>query len=159
MQGSGVQIALGPFGFLYRYVNSKWLESCKITHNFADRYVDKALQYRRTMMESIKNPTEKAGGTQQPYVLLFGVAEQTADWTELRNVILQVLMAAQENTAPLISNVFFLLSRNQSVWQRLRAEVSTLKDANHDQASLQGMKYLRNVLNESESLNVYCVGS
>lgn len=153
MLGSGIQIALGPFEFLYRYMDFKWLESCEITHQFAERYVHKALQYRINIANEGSRTKEEAHGTQKTYVLLFGMAEQTGDPVELRNEILQALMAAQETTAALISNVFFLLSRNELIWQRLRKEVIALGDAELDQDLLQGMSYLRKVLNESKHLH------
>jgi len=153
MLGSGIQIALGPFRFLYRYIDSKWLGSCKITHRFAEKYVQKALRYRQIFAEEGSQLRKKAEGTRKPYVLLFGMTEQTDDPIELRNEILQALMAAQETTAALISNVFFLLSRNEPIWQRLRKEVVALGLADLDQETLQGMDYLRNVLNESEHLS------
>ena len=80
------------------------------------------------------------------------MAEQINDKMELRNQILQALMAAQETIAVLISNVFFLLSRHPLVWQRLRKEIIALGDSVLDVDTLQNLKYLRNVLNESESL-------
>lgn len=150
MLGSGIQIALGPFKFLYRYMDSKWLASCKVTHQFAEKYVHKALQHRQTIAKEVSQSEKVSEGTRKPYVLLFGMAEQTDDTVELRNEVLQALMAAQETTAALISNVFFLLSRNEPVWQRLRQEVVALGHADLDQELLQGMDYLRNVLNESE---------
>lgn len=155
MLGSGIQIALGPFKFLYRYMDSKWLGSCKITHQFAEKYVHKALKHRQTIEREVSQPKMEAEGTRKPYVLLFGMAEQTGDSMELRNEILQALMAAQETTAPLISNVFFLLSRHESIWQRLRKEVIALGYADLDQESLQGMNYLRNVLDESEYFSLF----
>ena len=149
MFGSGFQIALGPLKFLYR--DPKWHESCKTTHGFADKYVDKALEYRQSLQSTKRNGTEP-GDRQQRHILLHGMAEQTNDKTELRNQILQALMAAQETTAVLISNVFFLLSRHPLVWQRLRKEIIALGDSVLDVDNLQNLKYLRNVLNESESL-------
>lgn len=91
----------------------------------------------------------------QQHILLHGMAEQTEDRTELRNQILQALMAAQETTSILIRNVFFLLSRHPIVWQRLRREVLLLEDHQKTLDTLQNMKYLRNVLNESESPEQY----
>ena len=64
-------------------------------------------------------------------------------------------MAAQETTSVLISNVFFLLARHPNVWQRLRQEALSLGDDEIGVDTLQKLKYLRNVLNESESLNEY----
>lgn len=136
-------------------MDSKWLGSCKVTHQFAEKYVHKALQHRQTIAKEVSEPEKVAGGTRKPYVLLFGMAEQTGDIVELRNEVLQALMAAQETTAALISNVFFLLSRNEPVWQRLRKEVVAHGHSDLDQEMLQGMDYLRNVLNESEYISLF----
>ena len=155
MFGSGFRIALGPLKFLFR--DSKWPRSCEITHRFADSYVDKALQWRQEGMHLEK--MQSAGGElkdhRQQHILLHGMAEQTEDRTELRNHILQALMATQETTSILISNVFFQLSRHPIVWQRLRREVLLLEDHQITLDTLQNMKYLRNVLNESESPEQY----
>lgn len=89
----------------------------------------------------------------QGHILLHAMAEQTNNKTELRNESLQALMAAQETTAVLISNVFFVLSRHPSVWQQLRVEVLSLMSQELNFDLLQNMKYLRKVLNESERPN------
>ncbi|KAL8965639.1 MAG: hypothetical protein Q9183_003754, partial [Haloplaca sp. 2 TL-2023] len=136
MQGSGIRIALGPVKILYPYFNSGWLKSCKRTHQFADKCVAKALRDRHL-------------SSARPYTLLSGMASQTDDKLTLRNEILQALMAAQETTAALISNVFFLLSRHPSVWNRLRDEVSSAPDPRLDEKSVLNMYYLRNILNET----------
>lgn len=155
MLGSGIRIALGPFKFLYPCLDPKWLQSCNITHQFADKYVHKALRHRQARVEDASQEKEAAAVNRKPYVLLFGMAEQTTDKTQLRNEILQALMAAQGTTAALISNVFFLLSRNEPVWEQLRKEVVALRVEELDQESLQGMKSLRNILNESKHLSSF----
>ena len=152
MFGSGFRIALGPFKFLYR--DPKWLESCKITHKFAEKYVDKALEYRQASQSRAKDSMPKDHTNRQQHILLFAMAEQTDDRTGLRNQILQALMAAQETTAALISNVFFLLARHPITWQRLREEVVSLGDREPDLDLHRNMKYLRNILNESESTQI-----
>lgn len=146
--GSGLRIALGPFKLLFR--DTKWRESCKVTHKFADRYVEKALDYRKKF---ISKSTQSAldQKSDRRHILLYAMAEQTDDRTDLRNQILQALMAAQETTAALISNVIFLLARHPDVWQELRKEVVSLRDTRLDIDVLQSMVYLRNVLNESKS--------
>ena len=150
MQGVGIQIALGPFKILYRLMDPKWWESCKVTHRFADKYVRKALQHRQKIGEGVSINEKEDEVTRKPYVLLSGLAEQTDDPFELRNGMLQALMATQETTAALISNVFVLLSRNQSAWQQLREEVIALGGQTLNADVLLGMRYLRDVLNESE---------
>lgn len=149
MLGSGVQIALGPFKFLYQFMDPKWRESCRTIHLFTDRYVKRALDNRRRSGSKTLSDVESIAPYRQPYCLLFGIAEQTEDQLKLRNEILQAMMAAQETTAALISNVFFLLSRNQPVYQRLREEIFTLSETDLSQEKLQNMPYLSNVLKES----------
>lgn len=147
MFGSGFRIALGPFKFLFR--DRKWLESCKTIHRFVDTYVDMALRSRQELPVGDKLGSGNHDNPQR-HILLHAMAEQTNKKTELRNESLQALMAAQETTAVLISNVFFVLSRHPGVWQQLRVEVLSLKSQELNFDLLQNMKYLRKVLNESE---------
>ncbi|KAL9630576.1 MAG: hypothetical protein Q9164_006344, partial [Protoblastenia rupestris] len=151
MLGSGIRIALGPFKFLYR--DPQWTASCRTTHQFAARYVTKAIAYRKSNLAKENDLPDQEEGRQRRPVLLYAMAEQTDDAETLRNEILQALMAAQETTAALISNVFFLLSRHQSVWRQLRHEVLSLGDCKLEPEVLQGMKFLRNVLNETLRLH------
>lgn len=153
MFGSGFRIALGPLKFLFR--DSKWPRACETTHRFADYYVEKALQWRQDRKHLEKTSSTSGEVRSQQHILLHGMAEQTSDRAELRNQILQALMAAQETTSVLISNVFLLLSRHPAVWQRLRQEALMLEYDEITVESLQNMNYLRNVLNESESLGQY----
>lgn len=145
MYGSGFCIALRPFRFLCR--DSRWPESCKKTHEFGEKYVTKALNYRCEFLSNNGHSREFSDKQRRP-ILLYAMAEQTEDQTELRNRILQALMAAQETTAVLISNVFFLISRHPLVWQQPRTEVLALGERALDIDVLQKMGYLRNVIHE-----------
>lgn len=151
MFGSGFRIALGPFKFLYQ--NSKWRKACKITHAFADKYVQKALEYRQSVMsgtsEDDKAENDTSYFTSQNKPLLYHLALQTSSPLTLRNEILQTLMAAQGTTAALLSNVFFLLTRHPAVYQRLRQEILALGDDEPDFDRLLHLKYLQNILKES----------
>ncbi|KAL8669531.1 MAG: hypothetical protein Q9168_005875, partial [Polycauliona sp. 1 TL-2023] len=152
MFGSGFRIALGPFKFLYR--SSKWREACKTTHEFADKYVQKALEYRHSVMSNtsdtatkdIDDETSSFGSRSKP--LIYHLALQTSSPLTLRNEILQALMAAQGTTAALLSNVFFVLARHPAVWEKLRQEVLALGDEEPDFDRLLHMKYLQNVIKE-----------
>ena len=150
MFGSGFRIALGRFKFLWP--TGQWLESCQTTHKFVDQYVDKALQYRRRLLTETKGGSSaKEGNLSVGQNLIYAMAEQTADRATLRNESLQAMMAAQETTAVLISNVMFLLARHQDVFHRLRNEVLHLDPQNLDLDALQKLTFLRHVLSESES--------
>ena len=146
--GSGVRIALGPFKFLYPYLDPKWLKSCAITHGFIDKHVRTALEHRSLRTSgTLESQSIEKSGRKSP-ILLHALAEQTEDPIELRNEIMQALIAAQETTAALISNVFFLLSRHPSVWQTLRQEVTALGHEELNVDCLQNLEYLDHVLNE-----------
>ena len=150
MFGSGFRIALGRFKFLWP--TGLWLESCQTTHRFVDQYVDKALEYRRRLLIETKGARSvNEGNLSVGQNLIYAMAEQTADRKTLRNESLQAMMAAQETTAVLISNVMFLLARHQDVWHRLRDEVLPLDSQNLDADAVQSVPFLRHVLNESES--------
>ena len=161
MFGCGVQIALGPLKFLFLAAKTKWIKACKTTHRFADKYVDKALDVRQQILVE-KESTLGTPVHRVPRNLLSTMAEQTDDKVELRNQVLQALMAASETTAFLISNAFFQLSRNPPVLQRLRDEVNSLglsKAIELDFEQLSSIKYLRHVLSESKSCIIHPVSS
>ncbi|KAF4634825.1 hypothetical protein G7Y89_g3274 [Cudoniella acicularis] len=139
--GTGMRIALGPLNFLLS--KKKWLRACATSHRFADHYVQKALKYREQFLAG-----KTDWGNSKASILLYNMAEQTGDPIYLRNQILQALMAAQETTANLLGNIFFLISRHPAVFQKLRAQVlSTAGDLDYNK--LMGMKYLQNVINEA----------
>ena len=147
MFGSGFRVALGRFKFLWP--TSKWLRSCKNTQRFIDRYVDKALEHRKEVHS--KDKVVQPGNQSNLKVgqnMLYAMAEQTDDRIVLRNESLQAMMAAQETTAVLVSNVFFLLARHKEVWEHLSNEISSLGMQKPDADTLQGLSYVRNVLNE-----------
>ena len=132
-------------------MDTKWLKSCAVTHKFVDKYVEMALDYRRRQANKTPSSTLREDESKSKPILLHAIAEQTEDTVELRYEILQALMAAQETTATLISNAFFLLSRHIPVWEKLRNEVLAIGDREVDVDCIQGLTYLRQVLNESES--------
>ena len=107
MLGAGIRIALGPFKFLYR--DPKWRESCRSVHQAVERYAIRAIESRQEGKISSVTSTSESQSNRRQHVLLYALAQQTDDKTQLRNEIIQALMAAQETTASLISNVFFFI--------------------------------------------------
>jgi cytochrome P450 len=138
-----MRIAFGPLAFLLP--RKKWYEAIAISHRYADYYVDKALEHRKQFLLG-KRALDVADSS-QGRILLYNIAEKTGDRIYLRNQILQALMAAQDTTANLLGNVFFLLARHAEVWQRLRKEVLLIHDV-LDYNQLIGWKYLQNVFKE-----------
>lgn len=82
-----------------------------VVHNFIDDFVQKALREHRP------------GAKNQSYVLLQALVEDVKDPIQIRDELINILIAGRDTTASLISNVFFVLSRRPDIWRKLREEV------------------------------------
>lgn len=142
----GFRMALGPLQFLHR--SSKWKESNQANQVFIEKYVDRAVT-RKHSTATTQEKTGTAGAKKRP-VLLDAMAEQSSDREKLRNEAIQAFIAAHETTACLISNLFWILARHPEMWAKLRAEAQTLGDGPLNFDGPMVLKYLRNVINESE---------
>lgn len=125
---------LGKLVWILR--NRKFDEACDIVHKFTDEFIHEALQ-----------------GSTKPgrYNLLAELARVCRDPVQIRNELLNVLLAARDTTAGLLSSVFHLLAQNPDVWRKLAREVESLQGQIPDYKALKDMVYLKNVLQESKS--------
>ena len=119
-----------------------------IVYNFMNHFVHKALN-----VEKLNKSKEKASrkGTEDPYIFVDELAERTKDPTKLRSELVQVLLAARDTTASLLSNFWFVLARRPDIFAKLRQEISTLGGKQPTFGQLKEMKYLRNCLQECTS--------
>lgn len=124
-------------------------EACRTVHAFCDGYVAKTLRAREA--EEKISGQEKSGGKER-YIFLNEIAKATKDPRQLRDEMLNVLLAGRDTTAGLLSNTFHALARHPKVWQRLKAEVDTLEGRLPDYECLKNMQYLKWVLNEGEHI-------
>jgi cytochrome P450 len=138
-----LRLRLGPFVWLYR--NKKFDRACVRVHNFIDKFVAKALEYRRENQASGKTTGEKQKGK---YIFMNELSMATDDPIQIRSELLNILLAGRDTTAGLLSNTFHVLARRPDIWARLRSEVDELGGKRPDYETLRGMKYLKNVLNE-----------
>ena len=136
---------VGRNGFLSKFVSKKEFHSdVKYVHEFADRYVQRGLEIRKTY------DLEKANGKEEGerYVFLSELVKQTSDPIQIRSELLNILLAGRDTTASLLSNVWFILARRPDIWEKLQAEVSQLGEELPTFAQIKDMKYLKQVLNE-----------
>lgn len=129
-------------------VNNKEFRDCnKIISGFTNYYVNRALELEPEDLE------KQANGK---YVFLFELVKQTRDPKVLRDQCLNILLAARDTTAGLMSFIFFELARNPEIFRKLRAEVvdafgegdsADLSKMTFE--SLKKLEYLRWVLNET----------
>jgi Cytochrome P450 len=103
--------------------------------------VDEALVLRNS-------PKDAESGQHSQYIFLNELAKETDDREELRDQILNVLLAGRDTTASLLSNMFWELARHPEIYDKLREEISVLKGREPTYEELKDMRYLRFCLNE-----------
>ncbi len=137
---------------LYWLVDSKaFREACAMCHRFIDHYVAIALNPERLAAEKAARVKD---GPKEKYVLLDALAESTQDPIELRDQLLQLLLAGRDTTATLLAFTFWELARHPEVWGKLRAEVLRIFGTEEQGeeitfAKLKGSRYLQYVINET----------
>ena len=144
-QGTILRLRLG--NAMIAHHDQKFKDACKTVHAFADKFVARALDYRNGL---IKAPEKSDEATRAKYIFLNELAQDTQDPTMLSDQIVNMLLAARDTTAGLLSFVFFTLARRPDVWQKLRAEVIEGWEEPMTYETLQKMTYLRYVLQESK---------
>ncbi|KAL9000148.1 MAG: hypothetical protein Q9188_005739 [Gyalolechia gomerana] len=97
-----------------------------------------------------KTDDDDDDGNAQRYTFLYELAKHTGNEKELRDQIINTLIAGRDTTASLMSSTLFILSRRPDVWAKLQAEVTASLDGKTPPTfeQIKDMKYLRFVLHE-----------
>jgi cytochrome P450 len=137
---------------LYWLMDSKaFRRACAMCHRFIDGYVATALNSTRVGAEKDARVTDAA---KEKYVLLDKLVESTQDPIELRDQLLQLLIAGRDTTATTLAFVFGILARQPEAWTKLRAEVLQIFGAEGQGeeitfAKLKSARYVQYVINET----------
>ncbi|KZF23725.1 cytochrome P450 [Xylona heveae TC161] len=107
------------FYWLIHLFSTKYRRACQFCHRFADYFIEENFRQHKEKKPEKSN----SGETYEKYVLLEALAEETQNRKELREHLLQILLAGRDTTASLLSWTFLLLSRHPHVWARLRKEI------------------------------------
>lgn len=140
----------------------QFYRSVKKVHAYVDTHVEKAVQKRLLSQEKVKenNVEEKVTveNVQDDARHIFSkeLAKLTDDRLILRDQLLGIFLAGRDTTAALLANLFFVLSRNIEVWQRLHEEVHSLEGRKPTLSDLKKLKYLNDCVNESSTPTI-CV--
>ncbi|KAG9227957.1 putative cytochrome P450 alkane hydroxylase [Amylocarpus encephaloides] len=139
-----LRIRMGNLSFLQG--GREFTKACKEVHEFFDEIVRKQLEKTepKDAEKSIDSPGKKG-----KYRFLDELIKSTRDPKQLRDELLNILLAGRDTTASLLSNTIHALVRNPKVWRNLRAEINGLDGAKPDYETLRNLKYLKYVLNES----------
>jgi cytochrome P450 len=135
-------------GFLRNFRKDvKGEEAMRICHEFVGQFVDEAVRFRENLDLEKQQADEK-------YVFLHELAKDTKDPRRLRDELLNVLLAGRDTTASLLSNMWFMLSKQPEIFAKLRREVEeTLNGELPTYEQLRSMKYLKYCMNESLRLH------
>lgn len=131
---------------MWTHHDKKFTEACATVHAFADKFVKKALEIRGRKLD-LKD--DKSEGSRKQYVFLNELAQDCNDPVMLSDQIVNMLLAARDTTAGLLSFIFFTLARRPDVWQKLRTEVLEGWEEPMTYEALQRMTYLRYVIQET----------
>ncbi|MCJ1437897.1 hypothetical protein MMC27_007284 [Xylographa pallens] len=126
---------------LYWFIGgSKFREACTSVHTF----VDDIIQQRY-------NSTDTIEGKEERYIFLDAVAKDTRNKVELRDQLLNILLASRDTTACLLTWIFHLLLRYPHVLNKLRKEINLVggHDPTLNRETLKRMTYLANVIKET----------
>ncbi|KAI0010698.1 putative cytochrome P450 alkane hydroxylase, partial [Xylariaceae sp. FL0662B] len=146
-QGTILRLRLG--NLMFAHSDRKFRDSCRTVHEYAEKFVAKALEFRR--QQALLPVTEKTEeyGPRQKYVFLDELAKDTDDPILLRDQIVNMLLAARDTTAGLLAFVFFMLARRPDVWAKLRANVLEHYCEPLTYEAITHMTYLRYVVHET----------
>ena len=128
--------------------DNEFIQACRVVHDFVDKIVNKTLE--RTLSQDAEKFIEGKDEIDR-YVFLKELIKATRDPTQLRDEILNILLAGRDTTASLLSLTFHLLARRPDIFRKLKTEVDQLHGVKPDYETLRSMKYLKYVLNESMS--------
>lgn len=118
----------------------------KLLWNFAERYVNVALKRKQ---ERKACSDDKPATDVKQSNFLDEICERTTNADDIHKGALHLLVAGRDSTASLLSNLWFMLARDQRVWLKLKAEIDTLGGAVPDNEAVRQMPYLRACINES----------
>ncbi|MCJ1243115.1 hypothetical protein MMC30_000312 [Trapelia coarctata] len=126
---------------LYWFIGGrKFRDACSSVHSFVDEIIQRRYKY-----------PEMNQRQEERYVFFDAVAQDAKNKKELRDQLLNVLLAGRDTTACLLSWTFILLLRHPEVLDKLRKEIHSVAGNNTDlqREDLKRMPYLANVLKET----------
>lgn len=137
LRGCGLGMFLGSFRILIP--RSMTTQQWQIVHKVFDYYVDKALLGRTNGGQDLPKDRQ---------CMIDTLVHQTGDRLEIRNQSIQAMIGAQDTLPMLLSNTLLCLSRNPTVWDRLRDDVALIGSEALTIEEARKPQLLRNILNE-----------
>lgn len=127
-----------------------WLINPKEFRDLTKKFREVFEYYVNSALESKKN----SESTDDRYTFIRALVEESDDPVMIRDNLQSIMAAGRDTTASLLSSTFFYLARHQSVYRRLRRDITEMfgdmdcpkLEITH--ARLKELSYLQYVLNE-----------
>jgi cytochrome P450 len=130
------------FKILYYKQNQAYVKACYQIHDYLDKLVARAVQNRSSQV---------GGKEKRRHCLLDELLQVTSDLEQIRWEILSLLAAGRDTSSTLLTHAIHNLVRRPDVWAKCLEEVRELNGEAPDFETLQKMRYLKWVINESRS--------
>ncbi|MCJ1244075.1 hypothetical protein MMC30_001272 [Trapelia coarctata] len=137
-EGLAKRFRIAPWHFFYN--PSEFRQACSTAHRFVENYIRE-----RTLQQ------QKRDSSEQPHGFIDQVLEESASDKDVRDQLLNVLLAGRDTTACCLSWTIRLLARHPQVMERLRAEVTSVmgNTENPTRELIRRMPYLASIIKES----------
>jgi cytochrome P450 len=134
------------------YPNPKFWKATKTTRDYAERLVQKAIDYRIAVNNGQEISKEMQQLMDKQYVFSYELTKETLDKKQLTDQLLSILLAGRDTTANTLSIAFFHMAKNPEIWNKIRKGVLALEGRRPSYDDLKSMTYMSWVLNESKFL-------
>ncbi|CZR56279.1 probable cytochrome P450 alkane hydroxylase [Phialocephala subalpina] len=137
-EGLAKRFRIAPWHFFYN--PPKFRRACSNVHRFVERYI------RERNLQNEKTPFGE-----ESYGFIDQVAKESVSNEDLRDQLLNVLLAGRDTTACCLSWTFRLLVRHHHIMDRLRREISSVMgESEHpSREQIRRMPFLACVIKES----------
>ncbi|KAF8860798.1 cytochrome P450 [Acephala macrosclerotiorum] len=138
-EGLAKRFRIAPWHFFYNPAHFR--RACSNVHQFIERYIQQ---------RNLEFKTEE-DGSDGSYGFIDQVARESHGMEDLRDQLLNVLLAGRDTTACCLSWTIYLIVRHDSVMECLRAEIETTVGDSSDltREQIMKMRYLGFVIKES----------
>ncbi|KAG9046266.1 hypothetical protein FS837_004763 [Tulasnella sp. UAMH 9824] len=139
------RLAMGPYGWaMAEFFNDSVKKHVRVVNSYLEPLVRDAVQERKSL-----KPEEK-GEKHEYESFLDNLADSTGDVQLIKDQLLNILLAARDTTAQLLSWTCYVLALHPDIMDRLRQEVLATYGESEVPTfeNIKTLKYLRAVLDE-----------